>query len=98
MTNSEALQVPAHPELEWAQWWSLGVDRPRRADIPLRNKSRRARLAAEVRCGLPRGIEFHSLAGKSYVCITDRGEGSTWLSDSHRLLYWDSGKLFFLTP
>lgn len=42
------------------------------------------------------GIVLYSLAGRSYVRITDRGEGPTWLSDSRRLLYWDSGKLLLL--
>jgi Tol biopolymer transport system component len=42
------------------------------------------------------GVVLYSLDGRSYVRITDRGESPTWLSDSRRLLYWDSGKLLLL--
>jgi Tol biopolymer transport system component len=42
------------------------------------------------------GVVLYSLADRSYMRITDRGEGPTWLSDSRRLLYWDSGKLLLL--
>jgi Tol biopolymer transport system component len=42
------------------------------------------------------GIVLYSLADKSYVRLTDRGEYATWLSDSRHLLYWDGGKLLLL--
>jgi eukaryotic-like serine/threonine-protein kinase len=42
------------------------------------------------------GVVLYSLPGRSYARITDRGEAPTWLSDSRRLLYWDSGKIFLL--
>jgi serine/threonine protein kinase/Tol biopolymer transport system component len=44
------------------------------------------------------GVFLYSLAGRSYMRITDRGEGemATWLSDSRHLLYWDSGSLLLL--
>jgi Tol biopolymer transport system component len=42
------------------------------------------------------GVVLYSMAGRSYVRITDRGESVAWLSDSRRLLYWDSGKLLLL--
>ena len=42
------------------------------------------------------GIVLHSLAGRNYVRITDRGEWPTWLSDSRRLLYRDAGNFFLL--
>lgn len=40
------------------------------------------------------GVVLYSLADRSYVRITDRGKVPVWLSDSRRLLYWDSGQLF----
>ncbi len=42
------------------------------------------------------GVVLYSLAGRSYVRITDRGESATWLSDSRRLLYRAGDKLFLL--
>lgn len=42
------------------------------------------------------GVVLYSLAGRSYVRITDRGEWPAWLSDSRRLLYRDAGNFFLL--
>jgi Tol biopolymer transport system component len=42
------------------------------------------------------GVVLYSLAGKSYLRVTERGHAPTWLSDSRRLLYWDGGTLFLL--
>jgi WD40 repeat protein len=42
------------------------------------------------------GVVLYSLADRSYVRITNRGESMAWLSDSRRLLSWDSGGLFLL--
>ena len=45
------------------------------------------------------GVVLYSPADRSYLRLTDRGEGPVWLSDSRHLLYWDSGKLLLLdTP
>jgi Tol biopolymer transport system component len=40
------------------------------------------------------GVVLYSPADRSYVRLTDRGEGATWLSDSRHLLYRDSDQLF----
>jgi Tol biopolymer transport system component len=42
------------------------------------------------------GVVLYSLAGRSYVRITDRGEWATWLSDSRHLLYRDGDEFFLL--
>jgi len=42
------------------------------------------------------GVVLYSLASRRYLRLTDRGDSPTWLSDSRRLLYWDSGRLVFL--
>jgi len=42
------------------------------------------------------GVVLYSVAGRNYVRITERGQSATWLSDSRRLLYWDSGNLLLL--
>jgi Tol biopolymer transport system component len=42
------------------------------------------------------GIVLYSPASGSYVRMTDRGEGPTWLSDSRRLLYAAGNDIFLL--
>jgi eukaryotic-like serine/threonine-protein kinase len=42
------------------------------------------------------GVVLYSLASRSYVRLTDRGEWATWLSDSRHLLYRDGGSFFLL--
>ena len=42
------------------------------------------------------GVVLYSLADRKYLRISERGQSATWLSDSRRLLYWDSGALFLL--
>jgi eukaryotic-like serine/threonine-protein kinase len=42
------------------------------------------------------GVVLYSLAERNYVRVTDSGRSATWLSDSRRLLYRDSDKLFLL--
>jgi Tol biopolymer transport system component len=42
------------------------------------------------------GVVLYSLAGRSYVRLTDRGRSATWLSDNRHLLYRDDNGLFLL--
>ena len=42
------------------------------------------------------GVVLYSLAGRSYLRLTDRGKSATWLSDSRRLLYRDGDRFFLL--
>jgi Tol biopolymer transport system component len=42
------------------------------------------------------GVVLYSLLDKTYVRLTDRGEGAIWLSDSRHLLYWDDERLLDL--
>ena len=42
------------------------------------------------------GIVLYSLANRSYVRVTERGESPTWLSDSHRLIHTEGNEIFLL--
>jgi eukaryotic-like serine/threonine-protein kinase len=42
------------------------------------------------------GVVLYSLAGRSYLRLTDRGKSATWLSDSRHLLYRDGDGFFLL--
>lgn len=42
------------------------------------------------------GIVLYSPSERRYVRVSERGQSATWLSDSRRLLYWDSGTFFLL--
>jgi len=42
------------------------------------------------------GIVLYAPADRTYLRLSERGEGATWLSDSRHLLYWDSETLFLL--
>jgi Tol biopolymer transport system component len=53
-------------------------------------------LAGGVRTGHAAGIAIYNLASQQYRRLTDSGAVPVWLSDSRRLLYRDSGRIFLV--